>query len=91
MVYVGRREYSFMGMKMSHMAADTLDELHAMADKIGIDRDHFQDKPGRPHYDISKGRKRMAKLYGAKEVDDREIVTLFKNGACGNVDKNVDK
>ena len=42
MVYVGKREYQYRRMLMSHMIADTLDELHEMADKIGVSRRHFQ-------------------------------------------------
>ncbi len=66
-------------MIMSHMAADTLEELHQMADNIGVDRRHFQNKPGKPHYDICQQMKRKALKLGAKEVNDRELITLYKN------------
>lgn len=52
MVYVGKNIYKYGRMKMSHMAADTLDELHEMAVKIGVAKRHFQNKKGKPHYDI---------------------------------------
>lgn len=37
-VYVDDVEHVFGRMKMCHMWADTLDELLAMADRIGVDR-----------------------------------------------------
>jgi hypothetical protein len=51
-------------MIMYHMPADSLDELHAMADRLGVGR-WFQDKPGAPHYDISKFNREGAIRNGA--------------------------
>lgn len=78
MVYVGKREYPYRGMLMSHMVADSLEQLHAMADGIGVDRKWFQDKPGKPHYDISKGKKSLALELGALEVGERDIIRALK-------------
>lgn len=78
MVYVGTRQYLYGGMKMSHMAADTLDELHLMAFNIGVDRRHFQMKPGKPHYDISQKMKARALLLGAKHVNDRDLIRMYR-------------
>lgn len=64
-------------MKMSHMMADTLPELHAMARMIGVDRKHFQDKPRHPHYDIAKSKRAYAVLYGAKEITMQEMVKII--------------
>lgn len=77
MVYVGTREYKFGRMIMSHMAADTLDELHKMADSIGIQRKHFQDKKNKPHYDVCKQSKLKAIEFGAIEVNDRKIIEMY--------------
>lgn len=78
MVYVGKREYKFGRMKMSHMIADSLEELHDMAEKIGMRLEWFQNKPGKPHYDVPMFRKKRAILAGAIEVDDRFIVNKLK-------------
>lgn len=78
MVYVGKNEYKYGRMIMSHMAADTLEELHAMAKSIGVARRHFQNKKGKPHYDICKQMKDKAIKNGAIEVRDREIILLFR-------------
>ncbi len=78
MIYVGKNEYKYGRMIMSHMIADSLDELHEMADQLGINRKHFQDKPKRPHYDVCKSNKKKAIKLGAKEVSDKEIVKILK-------------
>ncbi len=77
MVYVGTREYKYGRMIMSHMAADTVSELHSMAKSIGVHRRHFQDKKGKPHYDICRQRKLKAINLGAIEVDDRKLIALY--------------
>lgn len=80
MILVGKREYKLGNMIMSHMASDSLEELHKMAQLIGIDKRHFQNKVGKPHYDICKEKKALAIKAGANLVDDREIIKLFRNG-----------
>ncbi len=75
-VYVDDMKVKYGRMIMCHMVADTINELHEMADKIGIKRKWFQDKPNHPHYDISLGRKRLAIQYGAKEITIKEIVKI---------------
>jgi len=37
-VYVDTARHPFRGYIMCHMIADSLDELHMMADKIGMER-----------------------------------------------------
>ena len=78
MVYVGKREYKHGRMIMSHMAADSIDELHEMAKKVRVDKRHFQNKVGKPHYDICKQNKIKAIEFGAIEVDDRKIIELYQ-------------
>lgn len=58
-----------------HMQADTLGELHAMADRLGLRRSWFQSKPGRPwrdHYDLTAGKRDLALRLGAIPVTRRE-------------------
>lgn len=76
-VYVDPARHKFGRMVMCHMAADTLGELHAMADLIGVARCHFQS--GRvPHFDICKAKRRLAVRAGAIEVSSRELVSMFR-------------
>lgn len=53
-------------MKMSHLAADTTEELLQMVDKIGVQRKWIQDKgKGGEHFDIAMGKRKLAILRGA--------------------------
>ena len=51
-----------------HLQADTLDELHEFADRMGLRREWFQSKPGRPendHYDLTRAGRELALECGA--------------------------
>lgn len=64
---------------MCHMVADTLPELHEMADRIGVARRWFQGPPHHdPHYDISLSKRTLAVRYGAREVTRRELVHILR-------------
>lgn len=65
-------------MVMCHMVADTLDELHAMAARLGLRREWFQGDASTPHYDLSLERRAQALEFGAVEVDRRELVTILR-------------
>lgn len=57
-----------------HLQADTLDELHAFAARIGMRREWFQTKPGRPendHYDLTRSLRERAISLGAVAEDRR--------------------
>lgn len=70
----------FGRMKMSHMMADTTEELLAMADKIGVARKWIQH-PGtvHEHFDISMGKRELAVRYGAKEITMRAMSMIAKS------------
>jgi hypothetical protein len=80
-VYVDSEKAVYYNMRMSHMVADTLTELHEMADKIGLKRYWFQDHRV-PHYDICQNKRAKAIAAGAVVIATRkEFVTLmFKMG-----------
>ena len=75
-VYVDNEKIPFRGLRMCHMLADTADELFEMADKIGVDRKHFQSSET-PHFDISQSKRRLALQHGAKSIDRRKVVELI--------------
>lgn len=58
---------------MCHMTADSLDELHGMAELIGMQRRWFQIPPkaSHPHYDIPEDKRLHAISLGAVEVCPR--------------------
>lgn len=70
-VYVDQEQNRFGRMIMCHMFADTIAELHYMADRIGMRREWFQPFSF-PHYDVAKGRRVKAIELGAVEVDRRQ-------------------
>lgn len=75
-VYVDKATNGFHGMVMCHMIADSLEELHAMADALGLKRTWFQAAPPAsfPHYDIALSKRAIAVKLGAVECDRNEIV-----------------
>jgi hypothetical protein len=70
-VYVDDVRHPFGRMVMCHMWADTLDELMAMADRIGIARKWLQKPPKASwvHFDVSLGKKAQAIALGAVLTD----------------------
>jgi hypothetical protein len=61
--------------RWSHLTADTQDELHAFAERLGIPRRAFQTKPGKPsfdHYDIPEEMRGRAIELGAVSMTWRE-------------------
>lgn len=76
-VYVDKAQNQFRRMVMCHMLADTLDELHAMAARLGLKREWFQSK-STPHYDVCLSKRRLAVKLGAVEIDRRKVVELAR-------------
>lgn len=78
MVYVDDMYKSPVGqfrrMKMSHMIADTKEELLQMADKIGVKRKWIQhENTYLEHFDICLSKRKLAVQNGAKEITWREL------------------
>ena len=55
-----------------HLSADTLDELHDFAAKIGMKRAWFQDHKLLPHYDLTPARRIVAVRLGATQKNALE-------------------
>lgn len=77
-VYVDDMRAPYGRMIMGHMIADTDDELHAMAQRIGIARKWWQspEKTSGSHYDIALSKKAMAVKLGAKEITMRQLAAM---------------
>lgn len=67
-VYVDDMRAPFGRMIMCHMVADTEEELHAMADRIGVARKWHQGD----HYDIALVKRKLAVDSGAVEISRLE-------------------
>lgn len=76
----------YVTARWCHMSADTIEELHAMAEQIGLRRAWFQTpkfagKPCKPysragqnwHYDVTESRRAAAIAAGAIPVDSAEF------------------
>ncbi len=67
--------------RWSHLVADTDDELHEFAARMGMRRAWFQEKPGRPHhshYDIPERARPEALANGAVEVTWRQLGRMLR-------------
>ncbi|MBA3509255.1 MAG: DUF4031 domain-containing protein [Thermoleophilaceae bacterium] len=77
-VYVDKPIWEQGGRLWCHLTADTAEELHAFATKLGLRRSRFQSKSARPwvdHYDIAEPKRGQAVALGAVEI------TLAQAGA----------
>ncbi len=65
---------NFRSMKMSHLAADTTEELLQFVDKIGVQRKWIQHAgEGGEHFDIAKGKRDLAISKGAIPISMRVL------------------
>ncbi len=78
-VYVDDMKAPFRGMIMCHMVADSDEELHAMAYRIGMDL-RWHQKPGtvHSHYDIALSKRALAVRFGAKEITRTQLGQILK-------------
>ena len=70
-VYVDDVVHNYGRMKMCHMWADSMDELYAMVDIIGVNRRWLQQPPKASwvHFDICISKKKLAIQNGAILTD----------------------
>ncbi len=76
-VYVDDAQIPFGRMKMCHLVADTLEELHAMAEQLGL-RCWFQKDASFPHYDICLSKRERALGLGVRLIDRRQLALFMK-------------
>ena len=81
MVYVDQAREREGNATISHLLADTIEELHGMADRIGLESSSFH--PGSiPYYDCSQGKRQQAIKLGAVVIGRqkvRELIETWKN------------
>jgi Protein of unknown function (DUF4031) len=74
--------------RWSHLTADTQEELHEFAERLGLRREWFQ--PGRPigdrpspfwHYDVTSGKRAQAFAMGAISMPSRELARYCRTRA----------
>ena len=67
-VYVDDAVTLWRGHRWAHLMADTLDELHAFAARLGLQRGKFQDKTSGAHYDVPAPLREEALRLGAVAI-----------------------
>ena len=73
-VYVDDMRAPFGRMILCHMIADTPDELHAMAARIGVRRKWCQyEGTAKEHYDICLAKRKTAVKAGAHVISWHEL------------------
>lgn len=76
-VYVDDAVSLWRGQRWAHLMADTLDELHAFAQRLGVLRRAFQNRTSGAHYDIPAELREQAIALGATPISrhvDRALV-----------------
>ena len=67
-------------MKMSHMIADTKQELIEMAEKIGVNKKWIQHEgTHKEHFDICLEKRALAIKLGANSITYRQLGTMCLN------------
>ena len=86
-VYVDDMNAGYGRMVMCHMLADTDEELHAMADAIGVARKWWQAPPKHAsHYDIALSKRSLAVKAGARQITWREAGAMnFRRRVTGEL------
>lgn len=89
-VYVDDMRAKYGRMVMCHMLADSDDELHLMAARIGVARRWWQspEKTSGSHYDICLSKRAKAIAFGAVEITLRQAAIMNRRrrltGSLGN-------
>jgi Protein of unknown function (DUF4031) len=73
-VYIDDARIRWRGMEWSHLVADTADELHTAAERLGLRREWAQDKGRTLHYDLPEHLRAKAIALGlAEPITWREL------------------
>jgi uncharacterized protein DUF4031 len=80
-VYVDDSRIRWRGREWSHLIADTTEELHAFATRLGLERAWCHRTPARPwkdHYDLPEGKRQVAIHQGARPITSREAAQMLR-------------
>lgn len=79
-VYVDDAIWNFAGRKWCHLMADSEEELHRFAARLGVHRSSYQGPPktAAPHYDITGFERDRAIRMGALAVSRAEILAVYR-------------
>lgn len=77
-VYVDDAVTLWRGTRWAHLMADTLEELHAFAARLGMPRRAFQNKTSGAHYDVTADMREQAIALGAVPISRHHDRTLMR-------------
>lgn len=77
-VYIDAEGIRWCGREWCHLVADSLDELHVFAARLGLRRSWFQEKGRYPHYDVAMSMRDRALRLGAVDADRATIIACCK-------------
>ena len=77
-VYVDNECIEWRGKLWCHLVAESLDELHRFAARLGLRRNWFQDKASYPHYDVTTTVRQRALRLGALPGSKKQIIASAK-------------
>lgn len=77
-VYVDNVRVVWRGRLWCHLVADSIEELHEFARKLGMRRAWFQHAASYPHYDITVEVRTRALGFGAFAGNRTQIITCAR-------------
>ena len=77
-IYVDDARISWRGKHWCHLVADTVEELHEFASRLGLRTDWFQRKTLYPHYDVTMSVRERALKLGAVAAHKEVVVARAK-------------
>lgn len=77
-VYVDSEAIRWRGREWCHIVADSLDELHEFAARLGLQRRWFQNRGRYPHYDVTMAVRMRALRLGAIDADRATVIACCK-------------
>jgi hypothetical protein len=79
-VYVDDAIWDWHGRKWCHLLADSEDELHRFARRVGLHRSSYQGPPktSAAHYDLTAYERGLAIKRGAVICDRAAIVAIYR-------------
>jgi hypothetical protein len=80
-VYIDDSRIPWRGREWSHLTADSTEELHAFAARLGLGRARLHRTPGRPwkdHYDLPEATRREAIRRGARPITRPQAAEMLR-------------
>jgi len=71
------------------MTADSKEELHAFAARIGVRRCWYHKGRTHPHYDVTSPQRAAALLSGAVAVDARKLLEVTRRLVGGSLSRRL--